>query len=147
MNVKISEKNKMKHEIKIIMTYDTENEDKAAPIFNKNIRVYIDDDVVGCIQDLKFHANHQELTPTLQIIFPEIDSLDADWAGYQFHNPSTKDESCFAKDVKRYIKKFSQISNIDIKKQEIDNGSNVVMLTEIGTDGNIDSFPMKRRHK
>jgi hypothetical protein len=139
---------KMKHELKITMTYETEDENESAPILNTSVRVCIDGDIIGCIQDLSFHANHKELEPKLEITFPNIKSLDADWTAYQFNNPSYRVDSCFERDIKRYVEMFSKASNVVVKTQEIDDGSsNVVMLTEVGTDGNIDSFPMKRRHK
>lgn len=143
----------MKHELKIIMEYNTEDmeHDQTTPILNSFIRVYVDGRVIGCIQSLKLEANCKEAAPKIQITFPDFEALEAemDLLGYNNANPGNAPRlnTYFGRDVKEYISLLSQAANMEIKKKEIDDGGNIVHLQEVGTDGFIDSFPMKRRHK
>ena len=151
--VKCLQRRKMKHELKIIMTYETEDmeHDQTTPILSSSIRVYVDEQPIGCIQKLKLEADCNEFLPKVEITFPDIEALESemDLAAYNIVNPgnSPRPNTYFGRDVKKYISLLSQAPNMEIKKKGIDDGDNIVQLQEVGTDGFIDSFPMKRRHK
>ena len=138
----------MEHELKIIMKFTTEDmdHDQNLPIRNSSILLSIDSHVVGCIQKLKIEADCDQLMPTVEITFPDLESLDYDMTAYQATNPGAKYKPHFIDDIKEHIK-LLEIANIQIKSKNIDNGDNVLALTEVGTDGVIDLIPMERRNK
>jgi len=128
----------MKHTLKFEMNFESEDieHDETTPIKNTSIRVFIDDNVIGCLQHLKLEADKNETVPFIEFTFPDLESLDDD---------NTK--SIFIREIADYIKILSACPNIRIIKKNIDdNESPVTLLEEIGTDGFIDSIPMKRRN-
>lgn len=142
----------MKHELKIIMTFNTEDmeHDQATPIWNHSIRVSVDDMLIGCIQDMKISANCKEEAPQLEFTFPDFENLDYDHETYQKTyplNPPRDYPMPFAKEVGLHIKNLQLAPNVKIKLKGIDDGvAPTVVLDEVGTDGHIDIIPMKRRH-
>ena len=61
----------MEHEIKIIMKYSDDN-----PINAANTLVYVDDEVIGCIQNIKLNVNAYNKIPELEVTFPNLRSID-----------------------------------------------------------------------
>ena len=138
----------MKHELKIIMSYETEDMDcdQTTPISNGTIRVFLDNKPIGCIQEMTIQANANEFVPFIEFAFPDIEGLDYDIDAYKSMFPHSK-QIPFIRDIKENVSAFKMIPNVRVKMNGIDNGENIVHLEEVGTDGFIDSIPMKRRHK
>lgn len=115
----------MKHEFKIVMEFE---DDQSKPL-HSGIRVYIDNNIVGCIQDLKFSADTENFLPKLEITFPDLAGLK---------ELSSERECVFIKDVQYHIDNLKVIPGIDIKLKSLDNTSDPICLDEVGTDGHID---------
>lgn len=56
----------MNHELKIIVSGE----------FNSEIKVYINNIQIGLIQDIKFSANAHKALPQIELVFPNLFSLD-----------------------------------------------------------------------
>lgn len=63
----------MTHEFKIVMSGPN----------TSNVKVFLDDQVIGLIQDIKFLASTTFDTPIIEIVFPDLFSL-------QHKSPLTK---------------------------------------------------------
>src|SRR5574338_532429 len=139
----------MKHELKIIMTFETEDmdHDSTTPITSHSIRVSMDGNIIGCIQKMHVSANCEEVLPEIEFTFPDFDTLDYDAATYKNMFPSSSGKPPFIRDIEGHIEALSLAPNIKVRKEGIDNGENIVHLEEVGTDGFIDSIPMNRRNK
>lgn len=131
------------------MNFETEDmeHDSSTPIASSSIRVSMDGHVIGCIQKLKVTADCDSHLPELEFVFPNFDTLDYDAATYKNMFPSSSGKPPFIRDIEEHIRLLSLASNIKVRKEEIDNGENIVHLEEVGTDGFIDSIPMNRRNK
>lgn len=137
---------KMKHELKIIMSFDTEKQDSR--IKCENLRVFVDDNIIGCIQKLNISANAQSSEPNIEFSFPDFKNLDFDLESYNQLNTHNYDNIVFTKEIDYHIENLKLASNVKITMENIDdNVSSILVLDEVGTDGHIDSIPMKRRHK
>jgi hypothetical protein len=131
----------MEHELKITMTFDTED-GKDSSIKSSSIRVSVDDRIIGCMQELKLTANCKEAFPQLEITFPDLNSIEFD------ENVYGRSKLHFARDIDDHIQDLKLASNIKVKIERIDDGtSDEVVMDEIGTIGHIDSFPIKRANK
>jgi hypothetical protein len=63
----------MEHEFKIIMKVH-----EGQPAKTSNVMVYLDNQPVGLIQNIKFEANSESLMPTLELTFPNLESDKVD---------------------------------------------------------------------
>jgi hypothetical protein len=126
----------MKRQIKIIMEYDEEgiDVDQTSPL--KKMRVYMDEQPIGCIQNFELSASADSFYPKLEITFPDFCDAEIDPL---FDNH-------FAKDIDYYTQTLSQIPGVKIILQPLDQSKRVVALSEIGTNGYIELVPMKSRH-
>lgn len=105
-------------------------EDNQSVPLHSGIRVYIDDRIVGCIQDLKFSADTENFIPKLEITFPDLTGFKDDVSGK---------DSVFVKSIQYHIEDLKVIPGIDIKaKSLVDGTSKSIWLDEVGTDGHID---------
>lgn len=123
----------MKHQLKIIMSYE-EKDGAIQPITTPNIIVYRDDRPIGCIQNIKFQANVKELLPQLEFTFPNFRDQNIDNVA-----------SSFMVEVDDFIKTLSSIPNTKVIVADLDSEVNVCTIDEVGTDGHIESVPMKKR--
>lgn len=125
----------MKHQIKIIIDYEEEGIDCDETHIKRTI-VWVDEQPIGCIQQLSFKANaksqfHQ--IEKFEIVFPDFQNSQIDKSFI----------TGFPSQVKGYIKLLSNIPNLDVKLQKLETQSKTYELTEIGTDGCIEHIPMK----
>ena len=112
----------MKQQLKIIIDYETKNGENS--ITTVNTIFYVNDAPIGCIQDLKLHANSHDQHPQypqLEILFPNLKDTG----------------SSFVHDIDHNIKILSTIPNVKISMQDLVS-SETYALHEIGTDGKID---------
>jgi hypothetical protein len=128
----------MKHEIKIIIQYEAEGIDSDGrtlpPI------VYLDNQAVGCIQEVNFHASVNNVVPDLEIVMPNFNDENIDPA--YFAQPATLN-----RDVIDTISNLSQVAGLKLTIRNFDETTNVVAMKEVGTDGCIELIPMKKRHQ
>lgn len=108
----------MKHEFKIVLEYN----DSEDNLLHTGIRVYIDDEIIGCIQDLKLSVNTEDFVPKIEITFPDLSNIN----------------SIFKKDIAYRTNNLKAIPIIDVKMKPLSSN----LLSEVGTDGYIDSFPI-----
>jgi hypothetical protein len=95
----------MVNQLKIIM--DAAND---GTILNTKSLVYVDDEVIGYIQDVKIHLNAKSTMPFIEITFPDFHSPDVD--------PLYLNDS-LSKNVDKYILKLKQFPNVKIMLQNI----------------------------
>ena len=137
----------MEHEIKIVLKYSDRNAryNHEGKLLNSNIRIYLDDVPIGSIQEINFKANVTD-EPVLEIKLPDFKTLDYDPLVYKEKYNSSGYGIPFYQFVRKTIDDL-HMGPTQLKLINIDDGvSNVIGLKEVGTDGYIDSFPMKRRH-
>ncbi|CAB4196567.1 hypothetical protein UFOVP1290_87 [uncultured Caudovirales phage] len=121
----------MKHELKFIMSGAMEDN----VITNPKTEVYVNDCIVGCIQDIKIHANTKSILPTIEITFPNFRSPEVDKSYLSsVNNLSTGVDLC--------IDMLKQFPNIKIKLQNIfATCSDEEDIEEVGTYGIIERVP------
>lgn len=131
----------MKHELKIVMSYeDGKDAEGARTVTAPRVLVSIDEEPIGCMQELKFEAFAHNGFPRLEVIFPNLRDANIDV-------DETPGPSYFVYDVDRFVRIISDIPNTKVSFQDLNPTVNVAMLEEIGTEGFIDSFPMKKRRE
>ena len=153
------------YQLKIIMTYDVKD-GKANPIHktmiyhdiepgtnhavsveNSNVQ-YVEGNnqscspmnAVGFVRSLRLRADCDTIIPKLEFVFPDLHDPNIDdtpnrgqYVG--FLTTSTDDQ----------IQRLSAIPGIDVIVNRLDSSAPIVLVQEIGTDGYIDSIPMKKR--
>lgn len=48
------------------------NAESGQPITSYNTKIYVDDIIIGCIQDIKIHTSAHEAIPEIEITFPDL---------------------------------------------------------------------------
>ena len=96
----------MEHEIKIIMKFKDNETLKSSKTM-----LYIDDNPIGCIQNIKLEVDAHNYFPNLTITFPNLESDKIDPSYYK--KPNLLD------DVKMYIEKLKNIHGVNIVLEEI----------------------------
>lgn len=124
------------HELTIRIKFDSFRDHGL--IHNSNIIIEIDGKPIGCVQELKLHANSNEHLPQIEVSFPDFKNLDWD---------KSTPPSRLISEIDDHINQLKQASNIKINRISIDSGEPVVVMGEVGTDGFIESIPMERRNK
>ncbi len=138
----------MKHELKIIMTYDDSTDQagtRTITITTPKVLVSIDDTPIGCIQEIKFEAFAHNMFPRLEVVFPNLRDTNID-TGAALPNTFTAPNT-FLYEIDKYVREFSAIPNTKVSLQNLNPTVKVFHLEEVGTDGFIDSFPMKNRNE
>jgi hypothetical protein len=110
----------MKHEFKIVVKYDDEG-NCDSPI------ILVDENPIGCIQDLKFAVNCSTLSAKIAITFPDLSGLN----------------SSFEKEIKMYLENLGKIPGMTLLLQKTTiyqsaDDLTTLKLEEVGTDGTID---------
>ena len=120
----------MTDELKIIM-----NTADDGTILNTKSLLYVNDEVIGCIQDLKIHLSVKSALPLIEVTFPN------------FHDPEV-DQSYInqvnglSKDVDLYINILKKFPNVKIRLQNIfATCSDEEEVYELGTNGIIEHVP------
>jgi hypothetical protein len=64
----------MKHELKIVMSYETEGIDcdETTAITSPHFKIYHDDKIIGCILAISVEASAEEAVPKIKIAFPDF---------------------------------------------------------------------------
>lgn len=120
----------MKRKIKIVIEIDDNK-----PFQSSDIILSVDDRPVGCIQELNLSVDVNK-EPSLELVFPDLENLKID--------PKYRDRDVFKRDVNWYFELLSITPNIKTKTRSIDDGEDVVPLKEVGTNGNIDYYPISK---
>ena len=92
----------MEHEFKIIMKFS----DEEVPSTSK-IHVYLDNEVVGCIEELNFRASAKKFFPSIKITFPNLE-------GRESLTP-------IADAIKSFTDKIKNVAGVKIKFKELIN--------------------------
>lgn len=95
-----------KCEIKIII----DASDNGILVPHKVI-VYVNDEAIGCLQDITFHASVNEPTCSLDVTFPNLKSNDIPL--------NFKQESTLLKQIDEHIEKFANINGVKVNLKDI----------------------------
>ena len=121
----------MEHELKFIMRYNLEDN----VVINPKTEVYINDCIVGCIQDIKIRANTKSILPAIEITFPNFRSPEVDKSYLSSKNN-------LSKGVDFCINMLKQCPNIKIILKDIfATCSDEEDIEEVGTYGIIERLP------
>ncbi len=121
----------MKHELKITVEFEVNgSKTHSCPL----IRVFVDENVIGCIQDLKLHASAQEFIPEIEFSFLDLEKFD-----FGDDEPST-----FVPKIKNHIALLSQVPYIKINMIDPNIPALITQMEEVGTNGIIEYFPEKK---
>ena len=96
----------MEHEFKIVLKMED-----GKPLASHKVTIYLDDEPVGMVQDIKFHAAAGESLPSLDITFPNLRSDKIADSYYKTAN--------MAKDTDRWIDKLKNLPGIRVFLKEI----------------------------
>jgi hypothetical protein len=116
----------MKHQLKIVMSYEDDNSTVRHLITNHNIIVYYDDEPIGGISKLKLTADAKEILPEIEMTFPDLHDLNIDPAYHT--NPQGNITEC----IDRSINLLSQIPNVKINVVSLsqENDTNSMILCQ-----------------
>lgn len=131
----------MKHELKIIMTYEQESIDSDGTSLSAP-KIYLDDRIIGLLQNFELRASCQEIIPKVKITFLDYNKVNID--SQYFVKTMNSSPISQEKEIDYYVNKMINVIGIEVKMQDINNGSDFVKVKEIGTDGIIDMIPIKR---
>lgn len=124
----------MKHELKLVMTCDDNQ-----PLTNHNTLLYVDDKVIGCIQQIDVHIDVDSILPQITVIFPDLRSADID-ENY-LSQPGSR---ALADSIDLDTEMLSQFPNVSVVKKSLFNYiDDTESLKEVGTDGIIDHITIK----
>jgi len=113
----------MRHEFKIILGFDDNEKDKYP-----QISVYVDDKIIGCIQDVKFSANCRTMFPNVEITFPDLSGT----------------KSSFKQEIKNHLNDLQKVPGMSLilEKKTVYHATDdfEIKLEEVGTDGVIEFY-------
>lgn len=95
-----------KREIKIII--DASENGILVP---HKVLVYVNDEAIGCLQDITFHANVNEPSCSLEVTFPNLRSNNI--------AENFKKNTPFIKQIDEHIKKFDNINGVKVNLKDI----------------------------
>lgn len=118
----------MKKEVKIVMESMVDDETGEEIISTRNTIVYLNGEPIGCIQALELKAIVDK-DLKLDITFPDTSYFTRSW---------------WKREIQSNIRKLSTISNVNVSIIDLSTNDNgMVSLSEVGTEGNIDSVNIK----
>lgn len=125
----------MKHELKLVMQSD----DDKQPLTVHKTLLYVDDTVIGCVQEIDVHIDVDTFLPQVTVVFPNLRSVDID-SNY-LSQPGSRS---LADSIDLYTKMLSQFPNVRVVLKSLFNYiDEYESLEEVGTDGTIDYVPLK----
>jgi hypothetical protein len=101
----------MKHELKIIMSYETEGIDCDEDYIVHKTVISLDNKPIGAVQDIKFHASTEQIIPSIEITFPDLFSEDID-SSYQ--------QTALPRELKKTLDILKNMSNVKVILSKLD---------------------------